>query len=290
MPAFRYSIPLFIYQMAGYDPFSDKVLSSIASQGYDGVEVPGANVQIKDPEALRKRIENHGLCVAAVTGLWGWAGGELGAVAEKDIMSSNPTYRQNAIQYIKDCIDLMVAFGCTEINISPGPLDKCDSSPKGIAKARENLLQTMRDVLPYAEENDVWLPLEPNNRYEGYPFYFATLAEAVEIIEELKTDRSGIVADIFHMNIEENKSITTALWEARDHIRHIHCLDNNRLGVGMGNLDYKPIFETLVAMNYRGFLTVESCPPKIDPIVIGEVAIRNMKNLESRIMSQGVPE
>jgi sugar phosphate isomerase/epimerase len=255
--------------MAGYDPYSEDVLASIAEQGYDGVEVPGANMQIKDPVALRKKIEGYGLEIAAVTGLWGWAGGELGAVAEKDIMSSNPVWRQNAVQYIKDCVDLMVALG-----------GKCDTSAKGKAHARENLLQTMREALPYANQNNVNLPLEPNNRYEGYPFFMRTLAEAKEIVEELRTDCSGIVADTFHMNIEETKSIPVALMEAGTHIRHIHCVDNNRLGVGMGSIDFKPIFAALKVMGYQGYLTVESCPPQIDPKVIASVAIQNMKALE----------
>lgn len=285
MAKFKYAIPLFIYQMAGYEPYSDDVLASIAKEGYDGVEVPGANLQIKDPVALRKRIEKHGLEVAAVTGLWGWAGGELGAVAEKDIMSSNPVWRGNAVQYIKDCVDLMVATGCKNINISPGPLGKCDTSAKGKAQARENLLQTMREVLPYAKQSNVYLPLEPNNRYEGFPFYLSTLAEAKEIVEELHTDCSGIVADTFHMNMEESKPIPLALMEARDLIRHVHCLDNNRLGVGMGNMDFKPIFGTLKLMGYEGYLTVESCPPKIDPKIIAAVSIRNMRALEDIVES-----
>ena len=283
MTKFKYAVPLFIYQMAGYDPYSDDVLASIAAQGYDGVEVPGANMQIKDPLALRKTIEGYGLEIAAVTGLWGWAGGELGAVAEKDIMSSNPVWRQNAVQYIKDCVDLMVALGCRNINISPGPLGKCDTSPAGKAQARENLLQTMREVLPYAKQRNVNLPLEPNNRYEGYPFFMRTLAEAKEIVEELQTDCSGIVADTFHMNIEETKSIPLALMEAGTHIRHIHCVDNNRLGVGMGSIDFKPIFAALKVMGYQGYLTVESCPPQIDPKIIASVAIQNRQGLERTI-------
>ena len=103
MKKFKIAIPLFIYQMYGYDPYSDEVLASIAEAGYDAVEVPGATRQIKKPEKLKEKIARHGLKVAAVTGLWGWAGGELGAVAEKDIMSSNPKWRKNAVTYIKQC-------------------------------------------------------------------------------------------------------------------------------------------------------------------------------------------
>jgi len=177
----------------------------------------------------------------------------------------------------------MVALECENINISPGPLGKCDTSEKGKAEALANLLQTMREVLPYAEQRGVYLPLEPNNRYEGYPFLMSTLAEARAVIEELGTDRSGIVADFFHMNIEERQPIALALLEAGALVRHIHCLDNNRLGPGMGHLDFKPIFAALKAMRYEGWLTVESCPPRLDPKVIATISIRNIRMLEAML-------
>jgi sugar phosphate isomerase/epimerase len=87
------------------------------------------------------------------------------------------------------------------------------------------------------------------------------------------------------MNIEET-SIIDALLDGGDLIRHIHCLDNNRLGVGMGRLDFKTIFKVLKRMNYSGYLTVESCPPKYDPKSIASVAIRNMRELEQSIDSE----
>ena len=101
------------------------------------------------------------------------------------------------------------------------------------------------------------------------------LAEAKTIIQESKLDNWGIVADTFHMNIEET-SIIQALLDTGKLIKNIHCLDNNRLGVGMGSMDFKFIFKILKRMNYKGYLTVESCPPKFDPKQIATLAIKNM--------------
>jgi sugar phosphate isomerase/epimerase len=50
------------------------------------------------------------------------------------------------------------------------------------------------------------------------------------------------MADVFHMNIEED-SIAAALRAHAEHIVHVHLADSHRREPGSGHLDFAAVFE-----------------------------------------------
>ena len=62
-----------------------------------------------------------------------------------------------------------------------------------------------------------------------------------------------LLADLFHMNIEEPDP-AGALREAGRYIGHVHFVDTNRRPAGLGHLDYPPIAAALKEMKPGGYV------------------------------------
>ena len=84
-------------------------------------------------------------------------------------------------------------------------------------------------------------------------------------IEASGAPHLGVLADTFHMNIEET-TIEGALEAAAAGARlwHIHMADSNRWAPGFGHLDFAQIVAALGRLGYGGFLSAEILP-KPDP-------------------------
>jgi sugar phosphate isomerase/epimerase len=100
--------------------------------------------------------------------------------------------------------------------------------------------------------------LEPLNRYEAR--FLRTLAQAAELCRAAGSPRVQIMADCFHMNIEE-ASLPAALEAARDHLGHLHLADSNRLLPGHGHTDFTAAFRALRRNAFSGWMALECGVP-----------------------------
>ena len=98
---------------------------------------------------------------------------------------------------------------------------------------------------------------EPLNRYETN--LLNRTAEAVEFLGTLRTRNVKLLADLFHMNLEE-ASIPDALRAGGPHIGHVHFADSNRRAIGLGHTEVAPIADALRAIGYSGYLSAEILP------------------------------
>ena len=74
-------------------------------------------------------------------------------------------------------------------------------SPRSRTDDRSVLLEELHALGEHASSAGAVLLLEPLNRYEDH--MVNTLAQAVSLVEELGQDSVRVMADTFHMNIEE---------------------------------------------------------------------------------------
>jgi sugar phosphate isomerase/epimerase len=121
-------------------------------------------------------------------------------------------------------------------------------------KGRVLLLDLLNKAAVFAEEVNGRIALEPLNRYETPHIH--TVADALDICRRVRNSRAGILADFFHMNIEE-EDITSALRMAEGRILHVQLGDSNRLLPGQGHLDFRPGLAELIRQQYSGFLSLE---------------------------------
>ena len=83
------------------------------------------------------------------------------------------------------------------------------------------------------------------------------MAVGVELMSSLQTENVRLLADLFHMNIEES-DLAAALVQGGKWIGHIHFVDSNRRPAGFGHIDYPRVVAALKAIDYTGYLSAEA--------------------------------
>ena len=85
------------------------------------------------------------------------------------------------------------------------------------------------------------------------------LEDGIALLATAKSDNVVLLADLFHMNIEE-VDIAAALRAGGKHIGHLHFVDSNRRPAGCGHLDFAPIAAALKEIGYNGYASAEAFP------------------------------
>jgi sugar phosphate isomerase/epimerase len=102
-----------------------------------------------------------------------------------------------------------------------------------------------------------------------------TLEQGVALCKKVGQGSVKLMADLFHMNIEEKNS-SQALIDAKEYLAHMHLADSNRLEPGQGQTDFAKIRTTLEQLNYDGFLVLE-CYFKDEPLTALKKSIKHFK-------------
>jgi sugar phosphate isomerase/epimerase len=118
-------------------------------------------------------------------------------------------------------------------------------------------MECLRECTRAAAEEGVTILLEPLNRYERD--YLNTVEEGVRVIRKVDVPNLKLLADTFHMNIEE-ANITASLRTAGKALGHVHLVDSNRQAPGYGHLDFRDVLRVLRDVGYAGYLSFEILP------------------------------
>jgi len=122
---------------------------------------------------------------------------------------------------------------------------------------RQNL-KTTRLLLKIAGDYGVKIAIE--NVPEPYPFLMKSVKDFTKFYEEINED-IGLVFDVGHANL--NGQIERFLTVFEDKIVHIHAHDNDgkddqHLGIGLGNIDWKNVANALGRISYDKIVIIES--------------------------------
>lgn len=224
-------------------------LKAAANLGFRGVELNILDPKDVDGVALKKLLRQHSLtaCALATGQAFGRHGLSL-SHAEADV-------RHKALERLRDHAHLATVLECPiTIGLIRGvlPLDQALQE-----EARKRAIDGLAQFAAYAESLGLNLYLEPINRYETN--FINTIAQGLEVIKEIGAKNVLLLADTFHMNIEE-VDMAEALRSAGDRLGYMHFADSNRHAPGSGHTDFAPILAALRKMGYKGFLTVEILP------------------------------
>lgn len=209
--------------------------------GYDALELfPGDPQSLPDPAAL------GGLAVSAVGSGAGWVKHKL------SFTSPDAEVRRKAKQFVRD---LSVAAARYNVPVIIGSMQ--GRWGDGVSKVQA--LDWLGEALRELADDGRKLLLEPLNRYESN--LLNTLDDADRFLDacDCEPDEVGILADLFHMNIEE-ADMAAALRAAGPHVGHVHFADSNRRAVGGGHTDMLPVIEALNDVGYTGYLSAEVFP------------------------------
>jgi D-psicose/D-tagatose/L-ribulose 3-epimerase len=124
---------------------------------------------------------------------------------------------------------------------------------------RAAVLRSLADALAplcdYAGERGVRLAVEPLNRYETS--VLNTVAQTLEAIDPLPAAACGVLADVYHLNIEE-RDPAAALRACGERLAHVHVCANDRGAPGADHLDWPALMAGVRAAGYGGPLVIES--------------------------------
>ena len=125
------------------------------------------------------------------------------------------------------------------------------------------LLAILGEVVERHKDGEAAVFLEPLNRYEAY--YLNTVGKAADLCRAADHRRIQLMADMFHMNIEE-ADIPASIRAAATHLGHVHLADSQRWLPGHGHSDFVSAFRALREIEFEGWLALECQPTPGDPL------------------------
>ena len=216
--------------------------------GFDAVEIFPPGPDAIDAKELRKLLSDTGLSVAAVGTGAGWVKHKL------TLTSPDAAIRAQALAFVQSTIDFAAGFNAPVIIGSM-------QGRWGEGTSRETALDLLAESLDHlgrsAAKHKLPLLYEPINRYETN--LINRLDDGVALLKGLATSNVKMLADLYHMNIEE-VNLPAAIRAAGSFIGHVHFADSNRRAAGMGHTDLAPIIGALKDIGFTGYLSAEILP------------------------------
>lgn len=241
--ASRNALPTAFVVFRGFEECAAKA----SSMGYDGMEL-----SLKSPDEITRSeldsiLAKTGLEISCIST------GQAGAVLGYAFTEEDGERRRSLDKMFRDFIDLASDHGqLVNIGRVRGPIGSL-----GRARAEELFIDLVRPVCDYAQRRGVTIILEPINRYEID--FINTVEDGVELVRRVDHPAFKLMADIFHMNIED-RTIGGEIERHIDDIKYIHLADSNRHSPGQGHTDFADLFKHTHRAGYRGWFSVEILP------------------------------
>jgi D-psicose/D-tagatose/L-ribulose 3-epimerase len=270
----KFGVNTFIWS-AGVDRATLDLLPVIKDRGFDGVELPMFRAADFPAGEVRRRLEQNALectiCSVLTSGL--------------SLISDDADVRRATRTHMEECIKSAAEAGATLI---AGPL----YAPVGYLPGRRRTaaewsaaVDCYQTLAPMLTQYGVQIAIEPLNRFETY--FLNTTADASALCEAIGHPNVGILFDTFHANIEE-KNVGAACLSAGPHLKHVHTCENDRGTPGTGHVDWRGVLDALRALQYDGWLTIESFGFSIGELSAAAAIWRDLAATPEAIAFDGV--
>ena len=231
-----------------YVPLMEKV----ARLGFDVCEVASAEFCKYSDETLgelKRRADDLGLTFTY----------SIGLEKEYDLASDDPAVRDNGVRHVTEILKSMPKVGATILNgVSYAGWQAMPDHGITLEEKRrkeELALDSMRRLMPVAEDCGVYYCCEVVNRFEQY--LLNTAREGAAFVKQLESPNAKVLLDTCHMNIEED-DLLQAILETGDLLGHFHVGERNRKPPGSTNsLPWKEMAGALRQIGYQGAVVME---------------------------------
>lgn len=172
--------------------------------------------------------------------------GSLKCVGENAVHPEIMEYAETAFRRAKIAGVKIIVFG------SGGSRKIPEGFP--LEKARQQFVDLCIHLGPIAAKYDLIIVVEPLNKKECN--FINTVAEGGEIVKEVNHPNIQLLADIYHMKMD-NEGPENILKYGK-YLRHVHIAEKEgRAAPGTHGEDFKPYFEALKKAKYKGSLSIE---------------------------------
>jgi len=247
----------------------EKGCETAAQLGFDAIELFAPSHEAVPVDTLKALLEKNQIGLAAV-------GTGAGMVKHGlHLCDPDESRRKAAKEFIRNMIQYGAQFGVPAII---GSMQGRWGGDVSREQAFDWLRSALNELGPIAGEQGTFLIYEPLNRYETN--LCNTMAQGVELMQSLDTPDVKLLADVFHMCIEEDNP-AEAMRAGKGYIGHVHFVDSNRKAPGMGHLDLKSIADALIEIDYPYYVSAE-CFPKPDSLTAAKSTIEAYRRLFPR--------
>lgn len=223
-------------------------IDQAAQLGFDAVELFLPGPDTVDSTELHDYLSAQDMRLAAVGTGAGWV------IHQLTLTDPEANRRRSAMAFVKSMIDFGAPFGAPAII---GSMQGWGRGAIDRATGLEYLRDALNELGSHAAAHNVPLWYEPLNRYETN--LTNTIRAGVELLDSLDTTNVQLLADLFHMNIEESY-IHAGIVAGRGRIGHIHFVDSNRRAAGCGHTNFDLVSEAIRHIEYDGYLSAEAFP------------------------------
>jgi D-psicose/D-tagatose/L-ribulose 3-epimerase len=221
------------------------ILENIKEVGYDGIEIPLGEGDVKHYTHLSKQISDLGLQTTCVTSL----------LEDSNIASPNANIRKAGLAHIKWAIETAATLNA---GVVTGPFHSAFAYFTGVPPTHDEKkwsIENLQMAGEYAAQFDIQLAPEALNRFECY--LINTMSDMKAHLDQVNHPNVGSIFDTHHANIEE-KSQREAILTIEPYLKHVHISENDRGTPGKGQINWEEVFSTLKEINYDGWITIEA--------------------------------
>lgn len=220
----------------------------IRDAGYDYIELPVGALMSGEDEAAFRRIAQEigamGIPVEACNVFIPAALKITGPNVDRDPLWR---YAATALHRMGELGVRVCVFGSGGARSIPDGFDR--------AQALDQLAAFLAHVEEERARAGVRVVIEPLNRRESN--VFTSVAESDRFTQARNLAGIGVLADLYHISVEDEGFAGT--FAANGRLGHVHIADADRSPPGEGaETDYAGFFRTLQAMGYTGTVSVEA--------------------------------
>jgi len=254
-------------------------IKSISEIGYDAIEIvldiPHAFLPLESSliDSIKKNLEDNNLQVSNLNSntVEGYSNNETSSEKfEPSLSNINKKLRDWRIEYTKKSIELAAELDSPSICITSG----LAGSDKDVLLS--NFSNSLFYLASFAEKNNIMIGIE----YEP-ELLIESSDDVFSVINEFKN--VGLNFDVCHAKVLD-ENIPEIIKKFKKKLFHIHLSDcKNRehfhLIPGLGEIDFKEMFDALNQVGYDGFVSVELYPYNKNPEYVAKEALSYVRKL-----------
>ncbi|MEX2168611.1 MAG: sugar phosphate isomerase/epimerase family protein [Pirellulales bacterium] len=265
----------------GTQPFAD-AFSTASRLGYTGIEIApftlqaeGIAIDVREVSADRRREVRQQASDAGleIVGLH-WL---LAKTTGFYLTSSDAPVRQRTAEYFKALAQLCGDLGGT-LMVLGSPLQRNLLPGVSYVDAEQYAAEVLRAAMPACADTGVTIAVEPLGPTEGD--FLLTAEAGIRLAKLVDSPSCKLHLDVKAM-ASEAKPIPDIIRDSREWMVHFHANDPNKLGPGMGDVDFGPIFAALRGINYDGWVSVEVFIYEPSPEEIARRSMEYMRKMDA---------